>query len=132
MINIFNDVYTLIDDALASYDNKIKTSSVYTNSPSVYPFVSVEEIDNYPDERTSDSCDIENHANLEYEINIYAQNPQKKSKCDAIAQVIDNLLKNYNFVRLSKTPLQDSNETIYRIIMRYRCVVSKDNVVYRR
>ena len=132
MINIFNQVYTLLVDTLADYDDKIKTSSVYTNTPSKYPFVSLEEIDNMVYEQTSDSCDVENHAVIELEVNIYTQNPNKKSKADGIASVIDNLLKSYNFVRITKNILQDTNETTYRIILRYSAVVSKGNVIYRR
>lgn len=132
MINIFNEVYTLVVNALTTYDNKIKTSSVYTNKPSSYPFVSLEEIDNSVYELTSDSCDIENHALIELEANIYTQNPNKKSKADGIANVIDTLLKSYNFVRVSRNILQDTNETTYRIVLRYSGVVSKDKVIYRR
>ena len=132
MINIFNELYTLLVDVLAEHDGKIETSSVYTNAPSSYPFVSFEELDNSVYEETSDSCDIENHALVEYEVNIYTQNPNKKSKADAIANVIDNLLKSYNFVRQTKNVLQDTNETTYRIVIRYSGVVSKDSVIYRR
>ena len=132
MINIFNEVYTLLVNALALYDNKIETSSVYTNMPSHYPFVSLEEIDNSVYEETSDSCDIENHALIQFEVNIYTQNPQKKSKGDGIANVVDNLFKQYNFVRTTKNVLQDTNETTYRIVIRYSGVVSKDSVIYRR
>ena len=132
MINVFNEVFTLLVNTLASYDNNIKTSSVYVNMPSEYPFVSLEEINNSVYEQTSDSCDIENHALIELEANIYTKNPLKKSKADGIANVIDGLLKSYNFVRQSKNVLQDSNETTYRIVLRYSGVVSKDSVVYRR
>ena len=132
MINIFNEVYTLLVNALATYDSTIKTSSVYTNTPSEYPFVSLEEIDNSVYELTSDSCELENHARIELEVNIYTKNPQKKSKGDGIANVVDNLLKTYNFVRMTKNILQDTNETTYRIVIRYSGVVSKDSVIYRR
>ena len=132
MIDVFNEVFTLVVDTLASYDKKIKTSSVYVNMPSEFPFVSLEEINNSVYEQTSDSCDIENHALIELEANIYTRNPLKKSKADGIANVIDGLLKSYNFVRQSKNVLQDSDETTYRIVLRYSGVVSKDSVVYRR
>lgn len=132
MINIFNETYTLIVNTLTALDSTIKTSSVYTNTPSDFPFVSIEEINNSVYENTSDSCDIENHANIQFEINIYTQNPQKKSKGDGIANAIDNLLKSYNFVRITKTPLPNTSETIYHLVMRYEGIVSKDSVVYRR
>ena len=133
MIDITNQVYTLVKNALNTYDNKIGTSSVYTNTPSVYPFVSVEEIDNMVNTDTSDSCHLENHALVQYEINIYAKDPLKRSKAYEILQVVDNLLGSYNFTRESKNDFQESgNETVYHIILRYSAIVSKDHTIYRR
>lgn len=132
MIDIFNELYTLFVDTLLAYDNKIETGGVYTNAPSKYPFASLEEIDNAVYELTSDSCDIENHAEVEYEVNIYTQNKLKKSKGDGIAQVVDNLFKSLGFIRMSRNVLQSQDETTYRIILRYRGVVSKEKVIYRR
>ena len=132
MIDIFNELYTLVVNSLSSYDPSIKTSSVYQNVPSEYPFVSFEEIDDSVYEQSMDSCDIENHANKDYEVNIYTKNPNKKSKADGIANVVDNLLKTYNFVRTTKNVFQSSDETTYRIVIRYRGVVSKDHTIYRR
>ena len=132
MIDIFNELYTLLVNALTTYDSAIKTSSVHTNTPPSYPFVSFEEIDNSVYELTSDSCDIENHAQQDYEINIYTKNPNKKAKGDGIANVVDNLLKQYNFVRRTKNTFQSADETNYLIILRYSGVVSKDHTIYRR
>lgn len=132
MINIANQVYTLVKDALTSYDSNIATSSVYTNTPSKYPFVSVEEIENSVYQNGSDCCEIENYANVEYEINVYTQNENKKSKGDGISQVVDTLMKSKGFTRVSRTILQDTNETTYRIVLRYSGVVGKDEVIYRR
>lgn len=132
MIDIFNELYTALVTALATYDGNIQTSSVYTNTPPSFPFVSFEEINNSVNERGMDSCDTENFADVEYEANIYAKDPNKKSKCDGIAQAVDTLMQSKGFVRVSKTPLQDTNETTYRIVIRYSGVVSKDSVVYRR
>lgn len=132
MINIFNELYTLFVNVLEHDYPSVKTSSVYTNTPSSFPFVSFEEIENSVDENGSDSCEMENYANVEYEVNIYTQNPNKKAKGDTIAQTVDTFMKEYGFRRVSKNSFQDSNETTYRIIMRYSGVVSKDNVIYRR
>ena len=132
MIDIFNELYTLVVNTLTTYDNTISYSSVYTNMPTNYPFVSMEEISDSVYTNGSDSDEIENFANKEYEINIYTKNPNKKSKCDSIAQVVDTLLKSKGFVRVSKNILQDENETIYRLIVRYSGVVSKDHNIYRR
>ena len=132
MINIFNELYTLFDNALTTYNNEIETASEYTNSPSKYPFASLEEIDNRVYEQTSDSCDVEQHAEVEYEVNIYTQGATKKSKCDDIADVVDNLFKEHGLVRTFKNPVPSGDEATYRIVMRYRGVVSKDHTIYRR
>lgn len=132
MINIFNELYTYLVDTLADYDSNIKTSSVYQNVPTEYPFVSFEEIVDAVYSLTSDDCNIENHAQKEYEVNIYTQKPNKKSKADAIANIIDNMMSRYGFTRVSKNAIQDTNETIYRIILRYDGIVSKEHIVYRR
>ena len=132
MIDIFNELFTLVANTLTTYDNTISLSSVYTNMPSDYPFVSVEEIEDSVYEQGSDCCEIENFATKDYEINIYTKNPNKKSKGDSIAQVIDTLFKSKGFVRTSKNVFQSENETIYRIIIRYSGVVSQDHRVYRR
>lgn len=132
MINIFNELYTYLVNTLANYDSNIKTSSVYQNVPTEYPFVSFEEIVDAVYSLTSDDCNIENHAQKEYEVNIYTQKPNKKSKADAIANIIDNMMSRYGFTRVSKNAIQDTNETIYRIILRYDGIVSKEHIVYRR
>lgn len=130
MIDIFNQVFTLVRNALKTHNENITVSSVYTNMPSKFPFVSVEEIENSVDTATSDSCEVENSALVQYEINIYEHT---KSKATEILQVVDNLLKGYNFVRVSKNHFQnDNDETIYLYIVRYEAIVSKDHTIYRR
>ncbi len=130
MIDICNELYTLLVNALASYDTNIKTSSVYTNTPSSYPFVSFEEIDNSEYLLTKDLCGNENHAQVDYEINIWTKSPNKKSKGDKILQVVDTLMKRYNFDRMTKNNFQSSDETTYRIVIRYSGIVSKEHKVY--
>lgn len=131
MINIFNELYTRMCETLASYDSNIRTASVYTNIPSEYPFVSLEEINSSVYEQGSD-CRVENFDENEYEVNIYVKNPLGKSKADKIFDVVDNLFGTLGFVRRTKNPIQSTDETIYRIVARYNCVVSTDKVIYRR
>lgn len=132
MINISNEVFTGITNALKQCDSSVKTSSVYTNSPTSYPFASIEEIDDSVYERGSDCCEIENFASKSYELNVYASGTSRLSKARELLEVADNYLKSIGFTRVSKTPMQDQNETIYRFVARYTAVVSKDKKVYRR
>ena len=132
MIDVSNEIFTELTNALTSYDNHIGTSSVYVNIPSSYPFVSIEEKENTPYQRGEDWENIENFADVHYEINIYSKDPLKKTNAEKIFKVVDNYFNNIGFVRITKTPLQDANETIYRIVVRYNAIVSKNKDVYRR
>ena len=132
MIDNFNEIYTRITTALKTYDSNVKTSSVYTNTPSSYPFVSIELIEDSVYEQGIDSGDVENFAVNSYEINVYAKGNLAMSNARKLLEVADNFMKSIGFTRISKTPLQDQNETIYRFIARYEGVVSKDLKVYRR
>ena len=132
MINNSSEMFTRITTALKTYDSSVKTSSVYTNSPSSYPFVSIEMINNDVYDDGIDSGDIENFATLSYEINIYAKGDTRMSKSWELLEIADNFMKSVGFTRVSATPMQDQNETLYRIIARYEGVVGKDLKVYRR
>ena len=132
MINNSSEMFTNITTALQDYDSNVKASSVYTNSPSSYPFVSIEMIENDIYENGVDSGDIENFAVLVYEINVYASGNTKMSGAWGLLEVADNYMKSVGFTRVSATPMQDQNETLYRIIARYEAVVGKDLKTYRR
>ena len=132
MIDNFNEIYTRITIALKEHDSSVKTSSVYKNSPSSYPFVSIELIDDSVYQNGIDSGDIENFATHYYEINVYTKGNTAMSEARELLGVADNFMKSIGFMRVSKSPMQDQNETLYRIIARYEAVVGKDLKVYRR
>lgn len=129
MIEIFNELYTGL---CASLGSEVKTSSVDTNTPSSYPFVSMVEINDSVYEQGMDCCNIENFAEKEYEINVYTEQPLKKSKNDALCVEIDNYFSSLGFVRTMKMPLSSFDESTYRVILRYRGIASKDHTIYRR
>lgn len=132
MINIQNEVFDRLTKTLKAFDAKVKTSSVYTNSPTSYPFVSIEEIDNSTYELGSDSCNIENYADISFEINIYTKGDKRKSECYKLLEVANDFMQSIGFIRNSVMQMQDQNDTLYRIIGRYSGVVGKDHKVYRR
>lgn len=132
MIDIHNEIFDRLTKALQSVDGRIKTSSVYTNSPTSYPFVSIEQIENEVYTQGRDCCEIENFASISFEINCYTQGITRMSDCYKLLGVADDFMKSIGFTRESITPMQDQNETTYRIIGRYSGVVGKDHKVYGR
>lgn len=113
---------------------KIFMTGEYVKSPSSFPCVSLVEVDNatFRNSQTSDSK--ENHVAVMYELNVYSNKTKgKKAECKEIVSFVDELMANLNFTRLMLQPVPNQNDaTVYRILGRYRAVISKNNTIYRR
>ena len=134
MIDIETDVFDIIAKVIRTKYPNAYVVSEFVRTPSKFPCVSIVEFDNTAYDRTQSSGSIENHADVKYEVNVYSNKDSgKKSECKAIAALIDNEFAALGFSRtmLQPTPNVD-DATIYRMTGRYRGVVSKDKVVYRR
>ena len=134
MIDVENEIYDRVADKLRATFNGIGIAGEYVQSPSQFPFVSIVEADNTPLQRTQTSDSGENHATVMYEINVYSNKAKgKKAECKAIVAVVDSEMMTMGFTRMMLNPIQNMNDaTVYRILGRYRAVVSKTNVIYRR
>ena len=132
MIDPENEVYTKIVTMLRTEFPGINTSSVYVDSPSSFPHVSVEMKDDSIMRATMDSGDYE-VAICMFEINIYSNKEDgRKSECKKIAKAIDELLKPFNFRRMALTPVPNMmDNSIYRLVARYR-VATDGTHFYRR
>ena len=69
-----------------------------------------------------------------YEVNVYSNKTSgKKAECKALAAFIDERLLELNFTRTMLEPVPNQDEaTIYRMLGRYRAVISKNKTIYRR
>lgn len=133
MIDVENQVYTRVAEALRAAFPGIAVESVTTYSPSKFPCVCIEEADNYPYTRSIDSGSNENHAVVMYEVNAYSNKTSgKKAECKAIIQTVDDAMSAMGFIRTTKSPVNMDAATKYRIFARYTAIVSKDHIIYRR
>ena len=134
MINVEREIFNIIAKALREKYPDVYVVSEYVKSPSKFPCVSIIESDNSVYDRTQTSGCLENHAEVMYEVNIYSNKTSgKKSECKAIASLIDNEFATLGFSRTMLQPIPNMDDaTIYRMVGRYKGVVSKDNVIYRR
>ena len=134
MINVESDVFNIIAKAVRKVYPDIYISGEYVKSPPKFPCVSLVEMDNSAYTRTQTSDSVENHAELMYELNVYSNKTKgKKSECKAIASLIDDELAALGFSRTMLRPIPNLDDaTIYRMVGRYRAVVSKDRKIYRR
>lgn len=134
MIDIENELFTKIATALRSEFSGIYVVGEYINAPSKFPAVYIVEMDNTVNRAGRDSANIENFADVMYQVDIFSnKNKGKKSECKAIAASVDAQFAALGFTRSYLNPVPNMDDaTIYRMTGRWIATVSKDNVVYRR
>lgn len=127
MIDVESQVYTLCVTALETEFPTINVASEYVRQPATFPHVSIVEMDNYTDTRSADNSLEDRFADIVYQVDIYSTKDYgKKSECRKIANIIDQALIGFGFIRLSLQPLQNLEDgTIYRITGRYRAIVDE-------
>ena len=134
MIDLESPLFTEIAGVLRSTYKGITVYGEYVPAPSGFPSVSIVEMDNatYLPSRTNRIT--EQYAEVMYEVNVYSNLTRgKKDQAKAIMDTIDTMLQQYGFERITVQPIQNMNDaTIYRMVGRYRAVVSDDLTIYRR
>lgn len=134
MIDVESQVFQKCADAFrAAYPNGY-IAGEYVPQPPKFPAVFVVEMDNTVLERGIDSGEIENFADVMYQVDVYSNlNKGKKAQAKAIIALIDEQFAHLGFTRSFLNPIQNFNDaTIYRMTARYRAVVGKDHYIYRR
>lgn len=133
MIDMESEIFDFIAKKIrAKYDPVYITGEI-VKSPPIFPCVSIVEMDNQVFRNTQTSSEMENHAQLMYEVNIYSNlTKRKKSEVKGILAMVDNGFAELGFTRIMASPIPNDDVTIYRAVARYRAIVSKDKVIYRR
>ncbi len=135
MIDIESELFDILSKKI---EEKYPTSYItgeYLKSPPSFPCISIIEIDNNVLDKTRTTDNIENHAQVLYEVNVYSNKANgKKQECKKIISLVDKELQKLGFTRtmLSPVPNEDKNKSIYRIVARYRAIISKSKTIYRR
>ena len=134
MIDIESSIFNRVATRVREVFPDIFMTGEYVNSPPSFPAASLVEMDNSTRIETIDSGSNENHANVMYEVNVYSNKTAgKKSECKAIIALIDEEMLAMGFSRSTLTPVPNEyDSTIYRMVGRYRAIVSSDLKVYRR
>lgn len=130
MIDVENQIYTPIAQALREAYQGISVTGEYVRSPSKFPHVSIVENDNYMTVRHLDSADEEKFSTIMYEVNVYSNKASgKKSEAKAIMGLVDHMMYARNFTRIAMTPVPNlEDSTIYRITARYRAETDGTNM----
>ena len=134
MIDIEVDVYDIVYQKAVKQFPTLFMTGEYVRSPSSFPCVSLVEMDNTAYRKTQTSDSVENHAEVMFELNTYSNKTNgRKAECRAIMVFLDNVMGSLGFTRMMMKPIPNLNDaTIYRMVARYKAVVSNDKKIYRR
>lgn len=134
MIDIETEVFNIVSQKVRETYPKIYMTGEYVKSPPSFPCVSLIEVDNQIYRNTRSTDCIENHVQVMYEVNVYSNKTSgKKAECKAIVSLIDKQMEALGFTRTLMNPVPNEEDaTVYRIVARYRAIVSKNKVIYRR
>ncbi len=133
MIDIESEVFDDVSKVVRKEYPNVYMTGEYVRVPPSFPCVSLIEADNQIYRNTRDSGHLENHVQVIYEINVYSNKTTgKKTECKAIISLIDSRMESLGFTRTILTPVPNEQDGIYRMVGRYRAIVSRNKTIYRR
>lgn len=132
MIDKESEIYTSVRNAVKALYPDLAMSSTYKQEPERFPFAYLEETESAAYRRTQDSGSLERHALVNYSCEVFSNKLNgKKSEAKEIASAIDAEMQRLGFTRTIREPFpNESDASIYRIVMRWRGVIGADNHVY--
>ncbi len=136
MIDIESQVFTTVATALRNEygASNIYVAPEYVRKPPKFPAVFIVEQDNIVHLRGRDSANIENFADVMYQVDVFSnKNTGKKVQAKEIIALVDDQFAQMGFSRTFLNPVQNMNDaTIYRMTGRWVATVSEDHTIYRR
>ena len=130
MIDIFNQVFTAVAAPVREAFPGIKVTGEYAAVPSSYPAVAIDEIENI--EVESDSAGRERYNRVRYRCQVFSNKiPGKRAEAREIQSVIDGVLRQLGFRRVSYSPTPDViDNTVYCITTVFSATISDDGWVH--
>ena len=134
MIDCQNEIFTSVATAVRSAHAGTTVTGEYTRSPSKFPAVTVDEIENVTVPELVDSSNEEKYCGLTYRLQVFSNKTAgKKAEAREIFATADEVMRGLGFHRItySTTPeIYDS--TIYSITATYEAIVDANGVIYSR
>lgn len=131
MIPFFNYTYSQVRTALLAAYSSMPIGRKLPGKPT-FPTTVINPIDNSQYERSMDSSSNENHVNAAIQIEVFSTKAgSEETECEAIMTVADDVMRGIGFVRFF-CEFIPTVEGKTRLIARYRAIISKEGLVYRR
>lgn len=134
MIDIEKELFTAIATELRTEFPGIYVAGEYVAQPPSFPAVFVIEEDNSVNRRGRSGDNIENFADVMYQVDVFSnKNAGKKAEVKEIMAVVDSVFARYNFTRTFLNPVPNMNDgTIFRLTGRWQATVGADEKIYWR
>lgn len=132
MIDVENIVFDAVATSLRSEITGIFVSGEAVAAPSSFPAATLVEMDNSVYERSIDSSSPENHVRVMYQAEAYSNKTSgRKVEAKKIIADIDKTMLGLGFVRISCSPMNNTDSSIYRMVARYKAVVGNSLVFHK-
>ena len=133
MIDVETKVFSTVAAAFtAAYPDGSRYGEP-VDTPAKFPCLTLVEEDNATYEKSQDTDLTEHHATLLYTANVYSNKSSgAKQECKAIMALVDAEMQRMGFTRLFCNQTKNLDSKIYRMTARYRGVIDRSGMIYRR
>ena len=130
MIDYSNEIFSAVATDLRSAYKGIKVVGEYVASPTAFPTVTIDEIQNIPTHM--DSSDQPKYAEVVYRIQVFCNGSGKRAKAREIYGAVAKQLSIMGLVGVTYTTTPAIyNSEVYCITGTFRGVIDRDGVIYR-
>lgn len=134
MIDRLNEVFTTVATAVREAHTGTTVSGEYVRTPSKFPAVTLDEVENVTVGALVDSSDEEKFSGVTCRLQVFSNlTSGKKAEARTIFATADAEMRQMGFRRVTYTTTPEIyNSTIYSITATYEGVVSANGYVYKR
>ena len=130
MIDYSNEIFSAVATDLRSAYKGVKVVGEYVSSPTTFPTVTIDEIQNIP--AHLDSAGLPKYAEVVYRVQIFCNGTGKRAKAREIYGTVFERLSMMGLVSVSYTTTPAVyNSEVYCITGTFRGVIDRDGVIYR-
>ena len=131
MIDKSSEIFNAVATDLRSLYSGIKVVGEYVATPTVFPTVTLDEIQNIPTHL--DSGSENKYAEVLYRVQVFSNSPEgKRAQARSIYGTVDAKMQTLGLLAVSySTTPAIYNSEIYSITATYRGVIDRNGVIYR-
>ena len=130
MIDYSNEIFSAVATDLRSAYEGIRVVGEYVSSPTAFPTVTIDEIQNIP--AHLDSAVLPKYAEVVYRVQVFCNGVGKRAKAREIYGAVFERLSMLGLVGVSYTTTPAVyNSEVYCITGTFRGVMDRDGVIYR-